>query len=385
MAQERTPKGGYAQDWPAYNLAQGNEKRHFLSITGELCKEAEEFGPSTGLTPFPLKEVLLCQIYRIYLGRSSRRTTDDLRELQARGLIGGTPAPNTLTDYMRQEFLTPILQHLLTKSSLPLASRERAFAADSTSFSLPHRRPWYNRHKERWEKRRDFAKLHVMTGVVSNIITCAIPSAGTEHDGGYLKQLLQTTSRYFEVAELSADAAYLSGENMRLALIAGAVPYIAFRKDCRTDADYKSNFWKDLLYLYKTRHPQFDEHYFLRSNVEATFSSLKAKFGGRLRGKTARAQFNEMLCKAVCHNVCVLIHSMYESGINPTSWGEVEPRPTLAPGVALKAREQEMVAIKIAAAGRTLPTQEAPPKRRSRRARARKGKLPAVEQISLFE
>lgn len=380
----RTPKGGYKQDWSAYDAAQGGEKTLFLPITGALTKELEDSNFFNNRSPFSLSDIALCLIYRTYLNRSSRRTRADLYELQAKGVISAAPAPNTLSDYLRKESLTEALKYLLTKSSLPLAGKETVFAADSTAFSLPNRRIWFNKHSERRERRRDFAKLHVMVGTCSNVITYAVPSVGTEHDGGYLKQLIAGTSRYFEIAELSADAAYLSGENMRLVLLAGAVPYIAFRKNCQIDADYKSNFWKDLLYLYKSRHPQFDDHYLLRNNVESTFSSMKAKFGGRLRSKSTRAQFNEMLCKAICHNVCVLIQSMYESGINPTSWGEVKPRPVLAPGAALKQREEELVAIKVAAAGRRLPVQEKPC-RRSRRARARKGKLPTAEQISLFE
>ena len=42
---------------------------------------------------------------------------------------------------------------------------------------------------------------------------------------------------------------------------------------------------------------------------------IKAKFGGYLRSKTFTAQANEALCKVLCHNLCVLIQSRYELGI----------------------------------------------------------------------
>jgi myo-inositol catabolism protein IolC len=29
---------------------------------------------------------------------------------------------------------------------------------------------------------------------------------------------------------------------------------------------------------------------------------------------------NEVLCKIVCHNICVLIQEMYELGIEPAFW-----------------------------------------------------------------
>jgi hypothetical protein len=39
---------------------------------------------------------------------------------------------------------------------------------------------------------------------------------------------------------------------------------------------------------------------------------IKAKFGGRLRSRAEIAQVNEVLCKVLCHNICVLIQSIYE-------------------------------------------------------------------------
>ena len=59
------------------------------------------------------------------------------------------------------------------------------------------------------------------------------------------------------------------------------------------------------------------EYYHRRSNVESTFSMIKGKFGERLRSKTQTAQINEILCKVLCHNLCCMIQSMYELGIEP--------------------------------------------------------------------
>jgi hypothetical protein len=49
---------------------------------------------------------------------------------------------------------------------------------------------------------------------------------------------------------------------------------------------------------------------------------VKAKFGDR-RSKTRTAQINEALCKVLAHNLCCLIQSIYELGIEPTFWEEV--------------------------------------------------------------
>lgn len=349
------PSRRYNQDWPAYYASQVNEKPNFFKILSELCKEVVEPQYVTGHPPFPRGDMVFSLVYKVYSNLSSQRFQYDLREAQAKGMISAAPSPNTLCEYMRDESLTDVLRHLVTKSSLPLAGVETVFAADSTGLSIPLRRVWFNRHTERREKRRSYIKLHVMVGVASNIITCAEPSEGSASDRTYLRRLVEGTARYFDISEVSADAGYLSGENMRAVLLAGGIPYIAFYKNCALDADYKNSFWKDLLYLYKTRHPRFMDRYYLRNNVEASFASMKEKFGGRLRSKSMTGQFNEALCKALCHNICVLIHSMHQTGIDPTAWAGVQVRPEAATGLTgagLKHRENDLAEIKKAAVGR---------------------------------
>ena len=44
---------------------------------------------------------------------------------------------------------------------------------------------------------------------------------------------------------------------------------------------------------------------------------IKAKFDGYVRSKTERSLMSEVLCKVLCHNICVVIQSIYELGIVP--------------------------------------------------------------------
>lgn len=74
--------------------------------------------------------------------------------------------------------------------------------------------------------------------------------------------------------------------------------------------------------LLQFKREEFLTHYHRRSNVETTFSMIKAKFGERLRSKTETAQINEALCKVLAHNLCVVIQSMYELNVTPEFWSE---------------------------------------------------------------
>jgi hypothetical protein len=69
---------------------------------------------------------------------------------------------------------------------------------------------------------------------------------------------------------------------------------------------------------YKFNESEFKAHHHKCSNVETVFPMVKAKFGERLRSKTHAAQVNEVLCKVLCHNLCCVIQSIYELGIEPT-------------------------------------------------------------------
>jgi len=59
------------------------------------------------------------------------------------------------------------------------------------------------------------------------------------------------------------------------------------------------------------------------SQCQNKANAEKAKFSTRLRSKGDTAQVNEALCKVLCHNICVLIQSMFELGIAPTFCGEI--------------------------------------------------------------
>jgi transposase len=73
-----------------------------------------------------------------------------------------------------------------------------------------------------------------------------------------------------------------------------------------------------MFYYYNLNRADFMTHYHKRSNVETTFSMVKAKFGGFVRSKLPAAQVNEVLCKILAHNICCLIQSNYELGIDTT-------------------------------------------------------------------
>jgi transposase len=146
-----------------------------------------------------------------------------------------------------------------------------------------------------------------------------------------LSSQVKTTARNFTMREVDADKAYLSRSNLELVAGYGAIPFVSFKSNTTGEAE-GSELWEKLWLLYQYNRDTFLTHYHKRSNVESTMSMIKAKFSEHIRNKTDAGIVNELLCKFLCHNICVVIQSMYELGIEPTFWGtssEVKVEPTL--------------------------------------------------------
>jgi transposase len=65
--------------------------------------------------------------------------------------------------------------------------------------------------------------------------------------------------------------------------------------------------------FYDDHREYFMDHYHKRSNAETVFSMMKRKFGNHLYSKSEVGQVNEILCRALAHNICVLIQEYFEN------------------------------------------------------------------------
>jgi transposase len=316
----------YPQQWHEYNLSQTREKAYFIELLYQLCSlvEKPEKPRGKGRPPAPFADLIFGACLKVYGCVSGRRNQTDLDEALRRGYLSRRVRYNTLFKYLELESLTDYLQQLITESSLALKSVEVDFALDSSGFGTCQYVRWFDMKHRGTEDWHDWIKLHVMVGVKSNIVTSVEVSCRYSNDSPYFKPLVDRTARNFQLREISADKGYDSFSNRCHALTKGAIPYIPYRDFTQKHRIYKGELWQRMYHFYKYNAAEFNQHYHKRSNAESTFQMIKARFGERLRFKTERAQINEALVKVLCHNICVVIQSMHELGIEADFIGKDE-------------------------------------------------------------
>jgi transposase len=228
-----------------------------------------------------------------------------------RELLEHAPHFNTASKLLNRKDITPILHELIAITARPLQSVDVDFAVDSSGFQTT-RFGEYCKHKHGEKKEHGWLKCHIVTGVKTNIITAVEITHNNSGDCPKLPTLMKATAEQgFTINEVTADKAYSSRENYDTVQELGGQAYIPFKKNA-TGHSHGSPMWKKMFYYFQLHQEEFMQHYHKRSNVETTFFMLKAKFGDYLRSKNPTALENELLCKIICHNICVLIQEMHQ-------------------------------------------------------------------------
>jgi transposase len=236
-----------------------------------------------------------------------------------KGHVANAPHYNSIFNYLEDPSLTPILKALVEESASPLKAVESDFAVDSSGFSTCTFERWYDAKYGKMRSEYQWVKAHLRIGVKTNAVSSVEVTGPDANDSPYLPPLLEATTKRFAVAEVSADKGYISKRNLDAVVNTGAIPYIPFKTNATGEGP---ELWRKRWHFYQFNRREFLESYHKRSNVESTFSTIKAKFGASVRPKTPIAQTNEVLCKVICHNLSVLVQSIYELGIAPTFWAE---------------------------------------------------------------
>lgn len=306
------------KDLAKYNLAQSNEKASFRAVLYHLAQSLkvpeEDMIRNKGRTPTLIEDVIFTAVYKVYAGISGRRYMTDVRELQAFGFTSHAMSYNCIFDYLKRESFTEILQSLISLTASPFSHIEQNFAIDSTGFRIPKIYKWHD-EKHGWRQRRQWIKCHACVGVKSHIVTAVKVTPRSIGDSPVLPELADATLEQFNVAQVAADGAYLSVKNLEHLDTAGIFPAIPFHSNHKVYTQPPGSVWRKMFHLFALNSVEYQEMINRQAQVESTFSMVKMKFGERIYSKNSTGQMNEVLCKVLCHNICVLVYWLYQFGV----------------------------------------------------------------------
>jgi transposase len=315
-----TKKKLYKQDWPNYNLAQTNERRHFHALLADLCSTVPEPALKNacgrGRHPLPICDRLFAACLKVYSLTSARRFNGALEEAHEQGFISRVPHFNSVLNVFDREDTTPILKTMISTSALPLSAVETKFAIDSTGFGTTKYASWFDAKYHAMKTEQIWVKAHIATGVRTNIIVAANIDHKDAGDSPQLPSLVNTAAQNgFTIGEVSADKAYPSVSNFEAVESVGGKFWPMFREGTTGKA---GGAFEKAFHFFSLHRDEYLAHYHLRSNVESTFSMIKRTLGDMVLAKNETAQRNEVYAKFVAHNLRVLIAEMYAQGIDPT-------------------------------------------------------------------
>ena len=303
---------------------------HMVSCLIQTIKEPVRKGP--GRPPLSRRAVVSDLLHKVHENRPSRKFESDLlyyEEIDIRD--NHVPHFNTLNKYMREVWLTSTLFGMLYMTAHPMRNIEKIAAVDSTGFISRPPGQWHEvKHgrddeseKTRAKRRRRLrrgVKVHLISGVLSNIIMAATVTHINASDHEEFEGLLDQTLGHFEIEELLGDSAYMSHTHFELLAAKGIIPYIDFTSAV-VSPPLDGTMWSKMHHLYIAHRELWDRHYHLRSNVETTNYMVKGAYGEYLLSRDPVAQVNEALAKCVCHNIWVLNKQTQIMGIDPLDLG----------------------------------------------------------------
>ena len=238
------------------------------------------------------------------------------------------PHPNTISAWMNDKHLEPLLMELFHETTLVYRAQETVGIIDSTKLS-DEETSTYRGMQYRGDDRPDarWMKMHALSGLESNAILAFEFSHEKANDILYYEKLVSTAMRTFSLKYVLADRAYLSERTLGWSKEQfGIEAIIPIKK--RWNADTKNGYHevcRAAIDRYDNKRKKFDEIYCFRSKIEAVFSVIKRMFYGYVWSKgrandgardgLCQAWRNETICKIIAYNLRCAVIQESDKGI----------------------------------------------------------------------
>jgi len=288
------------------------------------------------------KRLTLARAFSLVFKIACGKSADEMKAVY-RGLIEAgalnlrkVPHQNTLTRWMNDPKLTPVLEKMLETTAKPFRAMECAGIVDSSKMS--QMRSAHARWVEYGEDERegaDWMKMHALVGV-ETLVCMAVMFSGSRgpdsHDHNFILPLVAKSQGLFNLRYVLADKAYLSEKVVGYLWEMGMQAVIPMKK--RWEGAKMKTFYEPFHHLvewYDNRQADFHEYYRLRPKIEGFFSLVKRVADGYCwsRGRPRKdadgnvvgndfepcvAWQNETLCKMIYVNLRLIVQYELATG-----------------------------------------------------------------------
>jgi hypothetical protein len=333
-------QSGPQRDWKAQDQGQQAEHVLFDELLWDLIGDVDEplRAPGRpGRNPVPLRTQVFLAVKKVHYGQSCRRVHGMMRIVPARVPAGEhSDIPNYAVPsrFFNRDDAGELLLNLIEASARPLAELEKGgtVAIDSTGFCTTCMGA-YCTEKHDPSRRHKWVKAHLIIGTRTHSVLAV---AVTTEAGGDSPQLIPLLRRVVEAgfrpSTLVADKAYQSRAAYSELARLGMDGYIPFKVGS-TGHGKGSPMYRRKWLEFSLKREEFDAKYHRRSNVESVNSAIKRTCGESLLSKNTVAQFHETLAKILANNIRVLIHEIFENGIDPGIHIPGHPRRLIDPEI----------------------------------------------------
>lgn len=210
---------------------------------------------------------------------------------------------------------TKLLRKILRATFRRVRKKLRA-APDSSGFSTRNSSVWFDIRIRRKNKRKDCVKLHIIVDIDKGYVLDFHITDYKHNDCPILRKLLRDIKF---LKKLVADAGYLSRENCVYVGERGGKPYIWVKKNS-TKKPKNAAEWKVMVNCFIKHKGAFKRAYHCRSFVEAVFSSIKRRWGSKLRSIKRWFQRKELIIRVICYNIKEFLYNMRAGQLGISRW-----------------------------------------------------------------
>lgn len=305
-------------DWHAYNEAQLNDLRFFLTQTRQLVDKAAALLPEqTRGVGRPAKlaaDIAKADLLMEYLKVSERAASMWVWVFKEKLGITDELSPRTIGRGFENPDVIFILERVFEWTAESFEEAEKDVAIDATGVTESIKKNYESTKSKDKSEAEGFLKLSIAVGTACHGISAYALSRGCGDSPFFAPLLKQTKTRWRNVDAASADAGYLSHPNCQTAAELGITPYI-FPKTGITLNQKGFPAWKTMLSGLTDDVQAWLFAYHLRSNVETVNSCLARRFGA-LSCRKDLCKENEELARLGLHNLRQMNTAIFEGKIS---------------------------------------------------------------------